>query len=124
VNAPAIRLLAGALLGVVTLQFALAGLGVFATGAAWSVHREAGAGFALPLAALAWLVARDARLRRLRRPLAIVAGLYVLQFGWLALGQAAGLPAIQALHAVHGMALAGACDALFRATRNGATAIA
>lgn len=121
---PIIRSLAASLLGLIALQFTLAGLGVFATGSAWEAHRAVGAAFALPLTALAWFVWRDAQLRTLRRRVATVVGLYAMQFGWLALGRLTGLPEIQALHAVNGMVLAGFTDALFRAARRSPATIA
>ena len=116
--------LVGSLLALIAVQFTLVGLGVFAASWAWPVHRAVGSAFLLPLAGLAWIVWRNPALRPLRRPVALVAGIYAMQFAWLGLGRLTDLAEIQALHALGGLALAGVTDALFRAARRSPASIA
>lgn len=92
---------------MISLQFFLVGVGVFADGGAWGLHRLNGALIAVPvLAVFAMTLAVD-RLRRHRAAGARVLALYLMQFGWLALGEATGLGLVQALHALNAVILMG-----------------
>ena len=99
---------------LVATQFLLVGYAVFADGAAWSWHRAVGGVLALPVLGLATLAFAVPAMRAATRPAALLAGFYLMQFGWLALGEALGVPALRALHAVNALAVAALGDAVLR----------
>lgn len=111
------RAFALAIPAFVVVQFLLVGLGVFADGAAWDLHRAVGATMALPVLGLAILAWTTPALLALRGPAGALAGLYAMQFGWLGLGAALDVPALRAMHAVNGLAIAATGDVLLRRLR-------
>ncbi|MBW6396353.1 hypothetical protein KPL78_00770 [Roseomonas sp. HJA6] len=117
------RAFALAIPAFVVAQFLLVGLGVFADGAAWNLHRSVGAAMALPVLGLAILACTTPALLPLRSPASALAGLYAMQFGWLGLGAALDIPALRAAHAVNGLAIAATGDVLLRRLRQPVAAI-
>jgi hypothetical protein len=101
---------AGLVPALVATQFLLVGLAVFADGTAWGWHRAVGG--ALSLAAL---TLGSPGLRAARRPALLLAGFYLMQFGWLGLGAVLSVAEIRALHAVNALAVAALGDGALRA---------
>ncbi|ESR24790.1 DUF6220 domain-containing protein [Lutibaculum baratangense] len=97
---------------MITGQFFLIGLAIFADAAAFDLHRALGGLVAVPVAASVALAFLLAELRPMRRGAATLLALYVTQILWLELGEATGLGTVQALHALNAVFLMGASVSL------------
>jgi hypothetical protein len=106
---------AGLVPALVATQFLLVGLAVFADGTAWGWHRAVGGALSFPVLGLAALTLGSPGLRAARRPALLLAGFYLMQFGWLGLGAVLSVAEIRALHAVNALAVAALGDGALRA---------
>ncbi len=110
------RILLGFFVAGVVVQFFLAGLGVFGTGAAFGVHATVGTVLGIASAALlllAWGLTLSGNLTRHRaRRATLLFVLMVVQYLLVELFSEA-VPALAALHPVNGVLVAGVALSLF-----------
>lgn len=109
------RLLAGLFVAGALLQFFLAGLGVFGTGASFEVHATVGSVLVIAsvvLLVLAGILVFSGNLARSSAGLAVLlVVLMVVQYALVELFSE-GVPALAALHPVNGVLVAGVACAL------------